>query len=301
MELLQIQYFQSVAKYENITKAAKELHISQPSLSITIKRLEDELGVPLFNRKGKNIEINPYGRLFLKHTKSILNQIENAKDELLELYGEKNTHISLSATASLFLSGLLRDFLAQNPDITMAQSINQKNIVEKLKNRTLDFAITSPPIDDPMIKTIELLEEEIVAVVPKSHKFANLKSIYVRDLKDEDFIELTEHYSFKSTTKRLFENAGFEPNIIFEGDLFIISELLEIKKAIALSPISICIQTQNETYKILRLKDENKTRKIALSYFKGRHLSELAKNFVDFTIDYYKNSWFTLENYRAKK
>ena len=65
MELLQLKYFQSVAKYENITKAAKELHISQPSLTITIKRLEDELNVPLFNRKGKKIELSVFGKNFL--------------------------------------------------------------------------------------------------------------------------------------------------------------------------------------------------------------------------------------------
>ncbi|MGL4989613.1 MAG: LysR family transcriptional regulator [Sarcina sp.] len=297
MELLQLKYFKSVAKHENITKAAKELHISQPSLSITIKRLEDELSVPLFTRKGKNISLNPYGELFLSHANSILNQIDNAKVEILELYGYRNTHLSLTATASIFLSGLLRDFLLLNPNITMTQTISQ-NTAEKLKDRSFDFAITSPPINDPMIETIELLEEEIVVVIPKSHKLAKKHNLYLKELKDVNFVELTDNFSFKSTTKTLFNNAGFEPNIIFQGDLSIISELFHVKQAVTLAPISTCIQSKNNTnYTISYLKDKNSTRKIAISYLKGIHLSDLAENFIKFTINYYKNSWFTLNNY----
>ncbi|MGL4760564.1 MAG: LysR family transcriptional regulator [Sarcina sp.] len=296
MELLQLKYFQSVAKYENITKAAKELHISQPSLSITIKRLEDELSVPLFNRKGKSLELNPFGKTYLTHVNSILSDLENAKSEILELYGEKNTHISLSATATLFLSGLLKDFLTENLDITMTQTINyEKTIIENLKNRSIDFAITSPPLAENDIKTIELLEEELVVVIPKCHKFSNRESIYLHELKDENFIELTENYSFKKSLRKLFDQAGFLPNIIFEGDVSIISELLYLKKALCIAPISLCLSAYNDRFTILRLKDENNTRKIALSYYKGRYQSELSTKFKDFSINYYKTEWYGLK------
>ncbi|WP_297520321.1 LysR family transcriptional regulator [uncultured Clostridium sp.] len=295
MELLQLKYFQSVAKYENITKAAKELHISQPSLSITIKRLEDELSVPLFNRKGKSLELNQYGKRYLTHINSILSDLENAKSEILELSGEKNTHISLSATATLFLSGLLKNFLTENPDITMTQTINyEKTIIENLKNRSIDFALTCPPIIENDIETIELLEEELVVVIPKCHKLANMKSVYLNELKGENFIELTENYSFKKSLRRLFDQAGFMPNVIFEGDISIISELLYLKKALCIAPLSLCISARSDKFTILKLKDKNNTRRIALSYYKGRYLSELSTNFRDFTIKYYQNKWYQL-------
>ncbi|MGL5067811.1 MAG: LysR family transcriptional regulator [Sarcina sp.] len=297
MELLQLKYFQSVAKYENITKAAKELHISQPSLSITIKRLEDELSVPLFTRKGKSLELNPFGKTYLTHVNSILSDLENAKSEILELYGEKNTHISLSTTATLFLSGLLKDFLTENLNITMTQTINyEKTIIENLKNRSIDFAITSPPLVENDIETIELLEEELVVVIPRCHKLSNRESIYLNELKDENFIELTENYSFKKSSKKLFNQAGFIPNVIFEGDVSIISELLYLKKALCVAPISLCLSANNnDDFTILRLKDENNTRKIALSYYKGRYQSELSTKFKDFSINYYKTEWYRLK------
>lgn len=296
MELLQLKYFQSVAKYENITKAAKELHISQPSLSITIKRLEEELSVPLFNRKGKSLELNQYGKRYLTHVNSILSDLENAKSEILELYGEKNTHISLSATATLFLTGLLKDFLTKHPDITMTQSIlYEKTILENLKNRTIDFAITSPPLLDNDIETIELLEEELVVVIPKCHKLSKLKSVYLSELKNENFIELTENYSFKNALKKLFDQAGYAPNVIFEGDVSIISELLYLKKALCVAPISLCLSARDDKFTILKLKDKNNTRKAGLSYNKGRYLSELSNEFKEFTVQYFKNKWYQLK------
>lgn len=297
MELLQLKYFQSVAKYENITKAANELHISQPSLSITIKRLEEELKVPLFNRKGKKIELSVFGKSFLTNVNSILNQIENAKLELLEVYGEKNTHLSLSASISFFLSGLLKDFLLINPHITMSQSINSiSEITTRLIDRSLDFAITCPPIDNSNIETINLIEEEIVAVIPITHPLSNKEFVHLNELKNEDFISLTEDNSFKNITNKMFENAQFEPNITFEGDAYILSELIEIKQAVALVPLSVCLKSNKTSFTLLRLKDSLKTRKIAISYKKGIHFSELSNNFLNFVVDYYKNYWYSTNN-----
>lgn len=293
MELLQLKYFQSVAKHQNITKAAKELHISQPSLSITIKRLEDELSVPLFNRKGKNIELNNYGKVYLKHVSTILKDLENAKSEVLELAGVRNSHISLSATTTHFVSGILRDFILKNENITMTQTINyEKTIIENLKNRAIDFALTSPMICENNIESIELLEEEIVVVVPNTHRLFKTKSIYLKELQNENFISLTENYSFKQASNNLFDQAGFTPNVIFEGDISIISELMLLKNAICLAPLSVCLSHNNPEYSLIHLKDKNNKRKIGLSYPKGIHLSELSKKFIDFTVKYYKNEWF---------
>ncbi|MGL5614746.1 MAG: LysR family transcriptional regulator [Sarcina sp.] len=300
MELLQLKYFQAVAKYENISKAAKELHISQPSLSVTIKRLEDELLVPLFNRKGKKIELSTFGEHFLKHTNSILNELENARVELLEVYGKRNKELSLAATVSFFLSGLLRDFLILNSEIKITQSIlGEEEIIEKLNDRSLDFGITCSPIEHQDIETIELIEEEIVVIIHKKHPLANKKFIYLKELKDENFIELTENNALKSLTNKIFEGAGFKPKVIFEGDQYIISELIQVKQAIALAPISICIKSENDSYRILRLKDKLKTRKVGISYKKGRYLSELYKSFLEFAIEYYKKNWYIVSNSKS--
>lgn len=289
MELLQLKYFQCVAKYENVTKAATRLHISQPSLSTTIKRLEEELGIPLFNRTGKNIELNDFGKIFLSHTNKILTEIENAKSEVLELAGIKSTHLSISATASYFFSGVLAKFLTNNPNITLTQSItNPTKAVQKLKLGVLDFVISSPPINDPDIETIELFKEDIVVVVPNSNKFSKRKKLRLEELKNESFIELTENYAFRSTTEKMYNAAGFTPKILFQGDADIMSELIDAQKGLVLVPKSLCTISDDRPCKMIELEDTSRTRTITLSYLKGKYLSEVSKSFKDFIIDYYK-------------
>src|SRR3954451_21402647 len=110
MELLQLRYFQTVAYMEHISNAAKKLNISQPSLSLMIKRLEDEMGTPLFDRIGRNIQLNESGKLFLKHVNTIFSEIENAKMEIQNRYNETHKKIMISISNPRFLSGVLFEY-----------------------------------------------------------------------------------------------------------------------------------------------------------------------------------------------
>lgn len=85
MELLQLKYFQTVARLEHMTKAAEELHIAQPSLSKTIARLEKDLGVPLFDRQGRQITLNPFGKVFLKRVERIFHELSEGEREIKDL------------------------------------------------------------------------------------------------------------------------------------------------------------------------------------------------------------------------
>ncbi|ASS63420.1 HTH-type transcriptional regulator GltC [Bacillus velezensis] len=103
MELLQLKYFQTVAYTEHISKAAEQLKIAQPSLSLTIKRLENELGTALFERKGRNIKLSSSGKILLKHVNRIFTEIENAQTEI-----QLEEHQCLTPSEYLFL---IRDSL----------------------------------------------------------------------------------------------------------------------------------------------------------------------------------------------
>jgi DNA-binding transcriptional LysR family regulator len=90
MELLQLHYFQTVARLEHMTKAAEELKIAQPSLSKTISRLEEDLGAPLFNRQGRNIRLNQFGKVFLTRVDRIFRELEEGKREIRDMAGLNN-------------------------------------------------------------------------------------------------------------------------------------------------------------------------------------------------------------------
>ena len=118
MELLQLKYFQTVAYTEHISKAAEQLKIAQPSLSLTIKRLENELGTALFERKGRNIKLSSSGKILLKHVNRIFTEIENAQTEIQLEEHQMSDTIRISISNPRFLAGLMSEYINR--------SLNQK-------------------------------------------------------------------------------------------------------------------------------------------------------------------------------
>ncbi|AVF28115.1 HTH-type transcriptional regulator GltC [Paenibacillus larvae subsp. larvae] len=117
MELLQLKYFQKVAKIQHMTKAAQELHIAQSSLSRTISRLEEDLGVSLFERKGRQIHLNMFGQRFLNRVERIFTELEEGTEEIAELQGIENKRVVVGATITRLLPDLFKEFLTVHPDV----------------------------------------------------------------------------------------------------------------------------------------------------------------------------------------
>lgn len=118
MELLQIKYFKVIAETENISKAAEQLYIAQPSLSQTLKRLEDELGTPLFDRTGKRITLNGAGKIFLKYCNEVLTSLQNAELELNEYKGGGQRDVNIAVeSASLLISEIVSNIRESFPNI----------------------------------------------------------------------------------------------------------------------------------------------------------------------------------------
>ena len=115
MELQQLRYFLTVARLEHMTRAAEELHITQPSLSITISRLEESLGVPLFDRYRRQIKLNEFGKAFLRRVERIFDELEEGKRELLDLAGLEHGTVSVASTSMGILKDLIDSFLTQYP------------------------------------------------------------------------------------------------------------------------------------------------------------------------------------------
>lgn len=291
MDILQLKYFQTVARYEHMTQAAKELSISQPSLSIMIGRLESELGVPLFKRTGRNIELNEAGKKFLAHVNQIFIELESGKREIIQLFKVENIRISLATTSSRFLSGLLKEFLSINPTVDIRQFVGSIDEIRGyLITENIDYCITSPPIEGTGIECVELLDDEILLGVPLSHKYAKSKSIKLQDVADDDFISLVEGYSFREITDNLCNIAGFTPNIVFECDTSLMFELIPIGRGIAFIPKSILKTFVNDSVKLLKIEEPICKRKIGLSWMRGRYLSKAAQSFQSFAVDFYKTS-----------
>lgn len=285
MELLQLKYFQTVAYMEHISKAAKTLNISQPSLSLMIKRLEDEMGTRLFDRKGRNIQLNDSGKIFLKHVNTIFSEIENAKMEIQNRYNETHKKITISISNPRFLSGMLIEYFNKNPDAYIQQSLGSKESISvQLKKGEIDLGIAGPPIEDEAIESCVLMEEEIVLVVPKNHRLSDRTTIELKEVDSESFISLAGYEEYKSTINKLCQAADFEPKVVFEVDYDLLIEMFQLNKCVGFIPITLC---KKHHLHYVKITDPNARFIVGLSWLKDRYLSSYAEDFKDFILAYY--------------
>lgn len=223
MNLQQLQYFISLAKIGHVTRASEILHISQPTLSMSITGLEEELGVSLFEKKGHSIWLTPYGSVFLEHICNAMDEIEIAKSEIEKLWLSLNKTIQISSTYSLsssLLPGIIQSFKQKYPEITihLIQSPNMDLIHDIAQGKT-DFVFGRIIPDLSIyknIKYIPLFHEDLVILINNNHPLAGKEELSLEELKGEDFIFFHKSTGFKSIVMEMFEYAGFKPNICYE-------------------------------------------------------------------------------------
>ncbi len=213
MELLQFRYFMTAAKYENMTKAADELHIAQPALSQSIKRLESELGVELFDRSRHRITLNEHGKLLEKRLRPILHSIDNLPAELKESQYSTSHLIRLNLmAASSYVTNCIIGYKSIRPDVSFILS-------QKKPDDFIDISVSTvigslPVCDDHTV----VLEEEFFMAVPASSRFAAQPYVRLSDMAHEDFISLDKSRLIRAFCDSFCQSAGFTPHIIFESD-----------------------------------------------------------------------------------
>ena len=213
MELLQMYYFMEVAKTGHMTKAAKNLHISQPAISKTIHEIETELGVPLFDRVGRMIVLNDYGKIMLKHTEEVFNSITTARNEISAASTINDKTVTIAArVASSHIGEIIRQFKQLHPDVSI------KVVQMDLKNGfTEDIGLCSSSIRINKKTSHTLFKEDIALAVPVSHPFAKLDTINLIDVKGEPIIGL-DSSQLNQTMKNACNKAGFNLAYAIESD-----------------------------------------------------------------------------------
>lgn len=290
MDLLQLKYFQTVARLENVTQAAKELHIAQPSLSKTIARLEESVGVPLFERLGRHIRLNQFGKTFLRRVERSFTELENGQREVADLANLNRRSITVGATSSRLLPNLLKEYLTNHSDINfrLLQITRQPEIQERLMSGEIDLGISFLPIDQPEFQCESLTTEEIFLAVSPDHRLAGRNSIKLGEIANNSFISLTTEYGLREITNQFCQQAGFTPQVAFEiNSLEVIATL--VKAGLGIAFIPACWRKENRTNLPVQLHIESPIckRTIWLSWVKERYMSAAARDFSKFVIEYF--------------
>lgn len=286
MELLQLKYFQTVARYEHVTRAAEELHIPQPALSKTISILEKELGVLLFDRRGKYIHLNQYGRAFLKRVELALTAIEDGKNELNDLAGKTSGGVKLAVlAASNLLPELLSSFRKEYPHISF-------NLIQhfpsSITKPDFDLCISSSTMKLEGTNSTPIVKEEIFLAVPVEHPLAKRTSVHLSEVAGDDFISLKAGQSLRELTDSFCQYAGFTPHIIFESDdPSTVRGLIRAGQGIAFIPAITWGGATGTSMKLLHIEEPVCERTLSLSYTVERYLPQAARLFRQFAIDYF--------------
>lgn len=289
LDLLQLRYFRTAAKRQHLTQAARELRVAQPSLSRSIARLEQELGVSLFDREGRGLRLNESGRAFLRRVEKLFAELEDGIREAQDLARAGQAVIRLAVSVPRILPDLLAPFRALHPDVRFRQSMLPTSRLEQaLTLGEVDLVFSTVPPKAPDIVWTPLLEEPIYLVVPASHRLADRQAVRLVEAADEGFVSLHEGYGFRQLTDDFCRQAGFEPNIAFEGDqLDVMAALVTQGLGVAFVPALTWRQTRQSGVRRLRIVDPDCKRTIGLAWSKTRYRSRAAERFGQFVIDYF--------------
>lgn len=290
MEWQQLEHFRVVARTEHFTKAAEQLNMTQPALSRSIGRLEEELGIQLFDRPGRTVQLNKFGRKFLVRVDKAFQEINQGKQELLQMNDPYSGSVSLGFLLTFGFT-ILPDIISKfnriypNVDFELHQNTTIA-IAEQLVRGEVDLCLLHPLEERQDWIWYKLFEEELFIYVPTNHPLADRSEARLDRFAGDPFIGFKKGSGMRLITDQFCQQAGFHPHIKFEGDdVATASGLVASGLGVALMPDFTGIDSSR--VKKLKVTEPVCHREFGLTWMKGRTLSRSAELFRTFIMDYF--------------
>ncbi|WP_042354484.1 LysR family transcriptional regulator [Bacillus rubiinfantis] len=301
MELRQIQYFIEVAKREHVTEAAHALHVAQSAVSRQIFNLEEELGIPLFIREGRNVKLTPIGEMLLEKMEQAIKLIDSAKREVEEQLDPEKGTIRIgfpSSLAAYTMPTAISAFRERYPQVKF-QLIqgSYAHLIEGVAKGEFNLALLGPvPKRVKKITGRTLFTEKIVALLPQHHPLAARKILKLNDLRADSFVLFPSGYILREIIVNACGQLGFEPVVGFEGeDIDAIKGLVSAGLGVTLIPeITLIDGVPRSTVKI-PVTEPDVTRTVGIIIPSERSLLPTEQLFYEFLgeffsiLDRYKN------------
>ena len=210
MTITQLQYVLAVAEYKNFTLAAEKCFVTQPTLSMQIQKVEEELGIQIFDRSKKPIQLTDIGQKIVNQAKNIVNEADRMQDIVHQQKGIIGGEFRLGIIPTVMptlLPMFLNNFIKKYPKVKLIiEELNTEDIIFKLNNGHLDAAIAATPLNEEKIKEIVLYYEPFVAYIPEGHKSFNKKELEITDLDLDEILLLRDGHCFRDSILNLCKN-----------------------------------------------------------------------------------------------
>jgi len=289
MNLNQLYYFQTIAEVRNYTRAGEMLYVTQSSLSHSMATLEEELGIPLFYKSGRNLLLTPYGTEFLEYAKRALKELENGKERIRTLLNPNKGIIRLSFVSTFsshFISQAIQSFYQNEENREISFTFDEKptlKIVKDFDLHMVDIGFGSYT-DDKNLIFHPLMDEELVVVVPKEHPLAERDAVDLKELAKEKLIIYNQSSMTRPVILSMFEELGITPDIGFEVVTdHMIASFISNNLGVGIMPKMFGL----ELYNVKPLPIINKELRRALYMFRPKNtfVFPAVQKFWDFIVD----------------
>lgn len=284
MDLDQLRYFLRVAERQSFTKAAADLAISQPALSRSIQKLEEDLGLPVFERQARAVVLTDAGRLLQSRARQALALLDDTRTEITDDGRSGRLRIGAFPTvAPYFLPDVLRRFTKAFPNASVV--VREETTALLLKacgDGEIDLGILALPVSAPSLDVETLFEEELLLVMPPDHPLASRPTIRIADIESLPFILLDEAHCLTDTIVSFCKQRSFQPVAVERtSQLATVQELVSLAHGVSMIPAmaSRCDRSDQRVYR--SLAGRRPTRTIAAVWNPYRFQSRLLISFRD--------------------
>ncbi len=291
--ITKLYYFIKVAQTGNLTRAAQELFISQPALTMAIKRLEKELDVTLFEREGNRLILSPSGKKMLPYAENLYNDYTLLKSSLST---QKKPPHSIRLGSGISHAAKIVEFYMDkvyDGSIILQQYYDYYDLRNALLEHKVDFVFCTPPIVGPDIISKDIFYEPICALMNPSHPLTKLDILSIEDLTAHPLITLPKNFPMRVAIDRAFANANMRPSYSIEVDSIVISTMLnrEQSRLVTLYPLSRARSVHSLSGLAYRpISEPSFKRVLGISWYNSSSISYLLEDIVRSTEEFYATS-----------
>ena len=290
MTITQLQYVLAVAEHQNFTLAAEKCFVTQPTLSMQIQKIEEELGVTIFNRSKKPIQLTEIGAKIVNQAKNIVNESNRIKDIVDQQKGYVGGEFRIGIIPTVMptlLPMFIASFQKKYPKVQLIiEELNTSDIITRLKNAHVDAAIAATPLDDDKIKEIVLYYEPFVAYVPENHPLYAKKTLTPSDLNPSEILLLRDGHCFRQSILNLckLEDSSGNSFRIESGSFETLSRLVDEGLGITLLPYLHTLNFADEKkHRLRHFADPKPAREVSLIFPNTelkKHIVEALRNSI---------------------
>lgn len=287
MNLNQLYYFRKLAQLQHFTQAAKELYLTQPSLSGSISSLEEELGIELFHRQGRSIKLTKYGEEFYQYVCTALNELEKGIEVVKEKSGALGGVIDIGCIPTLsgnFLPMAINRYLKTVNSKTKFNSFHGMtlDIVSGIKSGKYDIGFCSFVENEPDLEFTPILAEELILLVNNDHHLAKEEFLHLEDIHGYSLITYRENLPIGKIIKKLLKAHGLHANYAFDDEITIGGVVSSTDMAAITARTPFLLQFHN--LKLIKLDVPADARLIYMCYSKNKYHTKPVEMFADYIL-----------------